>query len=67
MAYICGKIYIFINFKQMESESESQSVTFSSLKPHGYLLDFSAHGDSLGKNTGVGTHSLLQGIFPTQG
>ena len=26
----------------------------------------SAHGDSLGKNTGVGSLSLLQGIFPTQ-
>ena len=24
-------------------------------------------GDSLGKNTGVGCHALLQGIFPTQG
>ena len=24
------------------------------------------HGDSPGKNTGVGCHSLLQGIFPTQ-
>ena len=24
-------------------------------------------GDSLGKNTGLGCHSLLQGIFPTQG
>ena len=24
------------------------------------------HGDSLGKNTGVGCHTLLQGIFPTQ-
>ena len=27
----------------------------------------SAHGDSLGKNTGVGCHAQLQGIFPTQG
>ena len=27
----------------------------------------SDHGDSPGKNTGVGCHSLLQGIFPTQG
>ena len=27
----------------------------------------SAHGDSPGKNTGVGCHSLLQGIFSTQG
>ena len=24
-------------------------------------------GDSPGKNTGVGGHALLQGIFPTQG
>ena len=24
------------------------------------------HGDSPGKNTGVGFHVLLQGIFPTQ-
>ena len=27
----------------------------------------SVHGDSPGKNTGVGCLSLLQGIFPTQG
>ena len=27
----------------------------------------SDHGDSPGKNTGVGCHALLQGIFPTQG
>ena len=25
------------------------------------------HGDSPGKNTGVGCHTFLQGIFPTQG
>ena len=25
------------------------------------------YGDSPGKNTGVGCHALLQGIFPTQG
>ena len=31
------------------------------------LQGFSVHGDSLGKNTGVGCHVLLQGIFPTQG
>ena len=28
---------------------------------------YSAHGDSPGKNTEVGCHALLQGIFPTQG
>jgi len=27
----------------------------------------SVHQDSPGKNTGVGCHALLQGIFPTQG
>ena len=27
----------------------------------------SVHWDSPGKNTGVGCHALLQGIFPTQG
>ena len=27
----------------------------------------SVHGDSAGKNSGVGCHALLQGIFPTQG
>ena len=30
------------------------------------LLGFSVHGDSPGKNTGVGCHALPQGIFPTQ-
>ena len=30
-------------------------------------LGSSIHGDSPGKNTGVGCHALLQGIFPTQG
>ena len=27
----------------------------------------SVHGNSLGKNTGVSSHALLQGISPTQG
>ena len=31
--------------------------------PPGYSL----HGDSPDKNTAVGCHALLQGIFPTQG
>ena len=34
----------------------------------GYIpLGSSVHGDSPGKNTGVGCHVLLQGIFPIQG
>ena len=35
--------------------------------PMGCLPGSSVHGDSPGKNTGVGCHALLQGIFPTQG
>ena len=33
----------------------------------GNPLDSSVHGGSPDKNTGVGCHALLQGIFPTQG
>ena len=40
--------------------SESRSLVSNSLQPHG-LYDFP------GQNTGVGSLSLLQGIFPTQG
>ena len=46
-----------------KSESESHSVMFNFLRPHGlYSL-----WNSPGQNTGVGSHSFLQGIFPTQG
>ena len=41
----------------------SDSVTPWTVTPPGS----SVHGDSSGKNTGVGGHALLQGIFPTQG
>ena len=44
-------------------ESESRSVTSDSLPPHGLYSPW----NSPGQNTGVGSLSLLQGIFPTQG
>ena len=45
------------------SESESCSVVSNSVQSHGlYSL-----WNSPGQNTGVGSCSLLQGIFPTQG
>ena len=40
-------------------------VTLWTVQPS--LPGSSVHGDSPGKNTGVGCHSLFQGIFPTQG
>ena len=46
-----------------ESESESLSVMSDSLQPH----ELYSPWNSAGQNTGVGSLSLLQGIFPTQG
>ena len=46
-----------------ESESESRSVVSDDLRPHGLYSPW----DSLGHKTGVGSLSLLQGIFPAQG
>ena len=48
---------------QKQNESESHSVMSNSLQPHGLYGPW----NSLGKNTGVSSRSLLQGIFPTQG
>ena len=51
-----------------ESESESRSVTFDSLQPHGTsLARILCPWNSPGKNAGVASQSLLQAIFPTQG
>ena len=45
------------------NESESHSVMSNSLRPHGLYSPW----NSPGQNAGVGSLSLLQGIFPTQG
>ena len=46
----------------------SRSVVSDSLWPHGlWPARLLCPWSSLSKNTGVGCHSLLQGIFPTQG
>ena len=45
----------------------SRSVVSTLCDPMYYSLSGSSvHGDSLGKNTGVGSLSLLQEIFPSQ-
>ena len=43
------------------------SVTFNSLWPHGLSPTLLCPWNSPGKNTGVGSHSLPQGIIPIQG
>ena len=52
--------------QQVESEvkySESHSIMSNSLRPHRRFSPWSTPG----QNTGMGSLSLLQGIFPTQG
>ena len=44
-------------------KSESRSVMSNSFQPHGLYSPW----NSPGQNTGVGSLSLLQGIFPIQG
>ena len=46
-----------------ESESESHSAVSNSLQPYAVYSPW----NSPGQNTGVGSLSLLQGMFPTQG
>ena len=47
----------------LKPESKNHSVVSDSLQPHGLYSPWT----SPGQNTRVGSHSLLQGIFPTQG
>ena len=49
--------------ESQQSESESFSVISDYLQPRGLYSPW----NSPGQITGVGSHSLLQGIFPTQG
>ena len=59
---------IIIMVLYFKSKSESHSVMSDPLRPHelqpAWLL---CPWNSPGQNTGVGSHSLLQGIFPAQG
>ena len=50
-------------WKYWDDKSESHSVMSDSLWPHGLYSPW----NSPGQNTGVGSLSLLQGIFPSQG
>ena len=54
---------VFLRFSLGCLESESCSVVSDSLQPHGLYSPWNSPGQS----TGVGSLSLLQGIFPTWG
>ena len=52
----------------LESESVNPLVVSNFLQPHGLQpTRLLCPWDFPGKNTGVGSHSILQKIFPTQG
>ena len=53
---------LVFNSASDESDSEILSVMSDSLRPHGLYSPW----NSPGQNTGVGSLSLLQGIFLTQ-
>ena len=52
-----------VMWSNLSCESESRSVESDSLWPHGLYSPW----NSSGQNTGVGSFSILQRIFPTQG
>ena len=61
------KHFMYI-FSHVKSETVSCSVVSNSLWPHGLLpARLLWSWKSPGKNNGVGSHSLLQGIFLNQG
>ena len=67
MVLDCAFSTIITRFKS-ESESEVAQSCPTLCNPTNCIPPgSSAHGDSPGKNTGVGCHFLLQGSFPIQG
>ena len=67
VAFNTSKIFKIMSWKKFyhsvnKIESESRSVVSDSLWPHGLYSPW----NSPGQDTGVGSLSLLQGIFPTQ-
>ena len=59
----CQGDHPFLYFLFLKRKKVSYSVISDSLQHHGLYSPW----NSLGQNTGVGSLSLFQGIFPTQG
>ena len=58
-----GGLPVSMTYNVPRSESESHSVMYDSLRPHGLYSPW----NSPGQNIGVRSLSCLQGVFPTQG
>ena len=60
--------YLFYKWKYIPFDCAESFSGFQLCYPMDYSLSGSSvHGDSPGKNTGVGCHALFQRIFPIQG
>ena len=65
--YLWGKGVITVGIKRCQCVCVSSSVVSNSLWPHGlWFTRLLCPWDSPGKNTGLGSHPLLQGTFLTQ-
>ena len=62
LLWSCTPVWIS-GYAGIVKRSESRSVVSSSLQSHGLYSPWNSPGQS----TGVVSHSLLHGIFPTQG
>ena len=60
---VLSRVHCAVQYVLIEIESENRSLVSNFLWPHGLYSPW----NSPGQNTGVGSLSLLQGIFPTQG
>ena len=60
---VAFSMFSFLRTASKVKQSANRSVVSDSLQPRGLYSPW----DSLGQNTGVGSLSLLQGIFPIQG
>ena len=63
LSFLYGPTLTSIHDYRKNRESENRSVISYSLQPHRLYSPW----NSPGQDTGVGSRSLLQGIFPTQG
>ena len=60
--------WVSVRKTPFSGESDSRPIVSDSLQPHGlWQARLPCPWNSPGKNTGVSSHFLLQGIFPTQG
>ena len=64
---VCVCVYMYVCVTHIIGICAQSLQSCPTLRARGLQARLLCPGDSPGKNTGVGCHALLQGIFPTQG